>query len=61
MEAREVGDSLFTSSVFAVCAGARFARFITRIVANKGFRCAPPQALRYRRAPRANTSGGLTR
>ena len=39
---------------FGVCAVARFARLSFTIVVDLGFRSAPPQALRYRHAPRAN-------
>jgi hypothetical protein len=51
---REVGDSLFFITDLRVCAIARFARLNFIIVTNLGFRSAPPRALRYRRAPRAN-------
>jgi len=51
--AREVGDSLFINSDSPSCAIARFARSILNTVGNLGFRSAPPQALCYRRAPRA--------
>jgi hypothetical protein len=52
--ARGVGDSLFIIVTFGVCSIARFARLNFIIVANLGLRSAPPQALRYRHAPRAN-------
>jgi hypothetical protein len=51
--AREVGDSLFIISTRGVCTVARFARLDFTLVADLGFRFAPPQALRYRHAPRA--------
>ena len=56
VKAREVGDSLFIPVPWGVCAVARFARLSFIIVVDLGFRSAPPQALCYRRAPRAKSN-----
>ena len=42
-----------SSFICGVCTIARFARLNFIMVANLGFRFAPPQAIRYRRASRA--------
>jgi len=54
--AREVATVGSSSVTGGVCAVARFARLDFIIVANLGVRSAPPQALRYRPARRANTN-----
>ena len=53
MLAREVGDSLLIMRPFAVPLSHASRALLFMLVGKPGFRFAPPQALCYRRAPRA--------